>query len=125
MWKYEEFDMDKYKIINKETKELIVKEVLLADQFWSRLKGLLGRDSLGDGEGLLLTPCNAIHCFGMKFAIDAVFLDKDMRVIHIVDNLKPKLRASHRNAKYVLELKSGIAQSKGLRVGDILEMEDN
>lgn len=115
--------MSKYKIINKETNQIIAEEVLVADSFWLRLKGLLGRKEIGKSEALLLSPCNAIHCFGMKFTIDAVFLDEKMRIIYIADHLKPKSRANHRNAQYVLELKAGIVEIKGLKIGDVLELE--
>ena len=56
---------------------------LLADSPVTRLKGLLGRSGLGANEGLLLTPAPAIHTFFMRFPIDAVFVDREMRVVGV------------------------------------------
>ena len=43
------------------------------------MRGLLGRDGLEQGEGLLLRPASSIHTFFMRFPIDAVFLDREPR----------------------------------------------
>lgn len=94
-----------------------------ADNFWSRFRGLLGRSDLGEGEGLLIYPCSSIHCFGMKFVIDAIFLDKDYRVVAIHSNLKPGAMASNRKARYVLEIKAGEAARHNLQIGEQLRIE--
>ncbi len=101
--------------------ELVLAEsVEIADTFFTRLRGLLGRDALPEGCGLLLSPCSAIHCSGMRFAIDAVFIDKANRVLEIRDGMKPGERAARRGAKKVLELPAGAAAKKLLKVGDLL-----
>lgn len=56
----------------------------------SRAVGLLGRDALAAGEGLLIEPCKGVHTFFMKFPIDVVFLDRNGRVVGVVPNLKPQ-----------------------------------
>ena len=48
--------------------------VVVADTVWKRLKGLLGAPALQPGEGMLLDPCQAIHMYGMKQALDVAFL---------------------------------------------------
>ena len=54
-----------------------------AESFKTKLIGLLKKKSLDKNEGLLLTNCSGIHCFFMKFTIDAVYLSKDMKVIYL------------------------------------------
>ncbi len=61
----------------------------VADNIVSRIRGLLGRDGLAEGEGLLISPCPSIHMWGMKFALDAVFIDSEGVVVDLVEDLKP------------------------------------
>jgi uncharacterized membrane protein (UPF0127 family) len=79
----------------------------LAVHPWSRMRGLLGRSSLAADEGLLLRPAGSIHMFFMRFAIDAVFCDRDLVVLDVVRDLKPWRMASRRRAKVVIELPVG------------------
>ena len=61
----------------------------VARSFGARLKGLIGRRDLPPGRGLLILRCNAIHTFFMRFAIDAVFYDRQNRVVKVVRNVRP------------------------------------
>ena len=61
----------------------------IAETFAERAKGLIGRCGLKPGTGMLITKCNCIHTFFMRFAIDATFLDKSGRVVKIVRNIRP------------------------------------
>jgi len=61
----------------------------VARSFRARLKGLIGRQSLPPGRGLLILKCNAIHTFFMRFPIDATFYDREDRVVRIVRNIRP------------------------------------
>jgi uncharacterized membrane protein (UPF0127 family) len=94
----------------------------LAVRPWSRMRGLLGRSSLADDEGLLLRPAGSIHMFFMRFAIDAVFCDRDLVVLDVVRDLRPWRMAARRGAKVVIELPVGA----GARVaaGDRLAILD-
>ena len=64
-------------------------DVLVAENFAERAKGLIGRDSMPDGCGMLIPRCNAVHTFFMRFAIDVVFLDADDCVVKTVRNVRP------------------------------------
>ena len=97
----------------------------VADTALTRMKGLLGRRSLGDGEGLLLRPAGSIHTAFMRFPIDAVFLDADMRVLRVASNLRPWRLAAKRGAKAVVELPAGAAEGMGLAVGLTLELAED
>lgn len=98
-------------------------DVQIASSFLSKGKGLLGKKSIPDGYGLLIRDCNSIHSFFMAFPFDAVFLDKDNRVIHIINampanRISPILRRSHS----VLELPAGKAQETITNIGDSIEL---
>ncbi|MEZ4415827.1 MAG: DUF192 domain-containing protein [Gemmatimonadota bacterium] len=96
----------------------------VADSPWSRLRGLLGRDALSPGEGLMLMPCRAIHMYGMRFAIDVAFLDPEGRVVATYDTIRPGDRTRvHKDARYALEVPAGTLAETGTRPGDTLEWE--
>ena len=92
-------------------------DVTLAATPLARLRGLIGRPS---PRPLLLAPARSIHTCGMRFAIDAVFLDGDLRVVRVVRALPPWRFAAARNARAVLELPAGAAG--GLAEGDRLSL---
>lgn len=92
----------------------------LADRPLPRMRGLMGRRGLPAGEGLLLSPAPAIHTAFMRFPIDALFLDRDLRVLKVVERLRPWRIASQRHAHSVLELPAGESARRGVRVDDRL-----
>ena len=92
-----------------------------AYSFWSRLRGLIGRPALAPEEALLLTPCGGVHTFGMRNAIDVVFLNAGKTIVKCVPELRPGRTATARGARHVLELAPGALQRTGLRAGDSLE----
>jgi uncharacterized protein len=96
----------------------------LADGPLLRMRGLLGRSGLPAGEGLLLSPAPGIHTAFMRFPIDALFLDRELRVIEIVEKLRPWRMASKRKAWAVLELAAGECARCGVQVGDTLELRE-
>ena len=94
----------------------------LADSAWLRLRGLMGRARLEPGAGLMLRPASAIHTSFMRFSIDAVFLDDELRVLRVREGLRPWRAAAFPGARAVLELAAGQAASKGLVPGTRLGM---
>lgn len=92
----------------------------VADGFLSRVRGLLGRDALPVGAGLLLRPCSAVHTCFARFPIDAVFLDRELRVVDVVARLRPWRAAARRRAHAVLELPAGTAARLPIRHGEVL-----
>lgn len=63
--------------------------VEVARTFRERARGLIGRERLEPGDGLLILKCNCIHTWFMRFPIDATFLDQDGKVVKVVRNIKP------------------------------------
>jgi uncharacterized protein len=108
--------------LRRENGEVVVDDCVVADSPISRMKGLLGRNELRSGEGLLLRPASSIHTFFMRFPIDAVFLDRGLRVLGISDELRPWRAASRRGAHAVLELPAGESARRGLEPGVTLEL---
>jgi uncharacterized protein len=94
----------------------------VADRWWLRLRGLLGRSGLSEGEGLLLSPCRAVHMAGMSFALDVGFLDADGRLLALYPGLGPGQRTRwHREAHQALELPAGTFAATASELGDLLE----
>jgi uncharacterized membrane protein (UPF0127 family) len=94
----------------------------VADRPPSRLRGLLARPALEPGEGLLIEPAASIHTLGMRFAIDALFLDRGGRVLRAVEGLAPWRVAGRRGARRVLELPVGTIASARIVHGDRLRV---
>jgi uncharacterized protein len=106
--------------LKRENGDVVCDRCVVADSPASRMKGLLGRSELRPGEGLLLRPASAIHTFFMRFPIDAVFLDREWRVVGIAGDVPPWRTAARRGAKAVLELPAGESARRGLALGDQL-----
>jgi uncharacterized membrane protein (UPF0127 family) len=100
----------------------LVCSAAVADNPLTRLRGLLGRASLAVGEGMLIRPAPSIHTFFMRFAIDAVFLDADYRVLAVERSIGPWRVAGRRGARAVLELGAGDAARGRLREGETLRL---
>ena len=86
-----------------------------------RLRGLMGRASLPPDEGVVFRGTGEIHMFFMRFAIDAVFCDRELRVLKVARGLKPWRLAAARGASVVIELAAGAAD--GVEPGDQLALE--
>lgn len=94
--------------------------IKLAASFWARFKGLMLRPRLPRGRGLLIAPCNSIHMCFMRFSIDAVFIDKNYRVLKIKRRLYPWLGfAVCCGAWGVIELQAGEIDRLSIRVDDV------
>lgn len=95
--------------------------VYLADRWWLRLRGLLGRPPLRPGEGMLLTPCGSVHMHGMRYPLDVAVLSPEGEVVAAYPALPPGGRTRwHRGARHTLELPAGVLAATGTAVGDRL-----
>lgn len=114
-------------LVENATKRTIVAtRVAMADRWWRRLRGLLGRRGLDDGEGLLLAPCRGVHMLGMRFAIDVALVARDGRVVALYPSLAPGARTRmHREAWAALELRPGALAASDTRIGDRLSWEES
>lgn len=97
----------------------------VADRFWQRALGLLGRPPLAAGEGLILRPCKAVHTWGMGYPIDVAFLDPSGRVVASYEGVGPNRRTAwHSGADCALELPAGSLERGAVAVGDRISWEE-
>jgi len=101
---------------------VVCERCVVADSFRLRLRGLLGRKSLGGDEGLLLVGSPSLHTSFMKFPIDAVFLNRELEVIGVKSELRPWRISGRLKAKHILELRSGEAARRGVGAGARLRL---
>ena len=98
--------------------------VALAATPAARLRGLLGRAELPDGEALVIVPASSVHCLGMAFPIDVLHLARDGMVLKVVPDLKPwRLGPLVWRSHSVVELPAGTAAATETQPGDRVELE--
>lgn len=108
---------------NLDNGEVLATRVSWAGTSEERRRGLLGRDHLGVDEGIYIVPCQWIHMFGMKFAIDVAFLDARGRVLVVHHSLAPnRLSRIALRAEGALELASGRLAATQTRAGHVIEL---
>jgi uncharacterized membrane protein (UPF0127 family) len=112
-------------LINARTGDVVASSVELADTRETRRKGLLGRDAMDVSTALMLLPCFSIHTAFMRFAIDAVFVNRDGAVVRVVRNLRPWRIAADWRAHAVIELAGGCLTGRDVRTGDRLYLSRN
>lgn len=96
-------------------------ELEMADSFCKRFFGLMGRKTLREGCGMLLSSCGSVHTFFMKFTIDVLYLDEKNMVLY-KETLRPwRLGKIVRGAKKVIELRENAADA--IEEGRILEFK--
>ena len=114
-----------YCLINITKNNIVADNIIIADKFWARMRGLMWEKEIMEDEGLLLAPCNAVHMMFMRFPIDVIFLDKDFVVVKILDKLKPwRTSPIVRGAYQVIELKAGVSVKRGINIGDKLSVKE-
>jgi uncharacterized protein len=107
------------RIINETRNTVLAENALRAADFLSRLIGLLKRNNLAKGEGLILDPSNSIHSFFMRFSFDAVFVDKEHKVIGLLRSFKPfRVSPIFLTSRLTLELPVGTINTSTTEIGD-------
>jgi uncharacterized membrane protein (UPF0127 family) len=110
---------------NTDRDTVLGQAIEVADTAVRRVKGLLGRQCLEDGQGLLFRQCSSVHTLFMRFPIDILFIDKKGKVLRSRPNVRPfKFVAAPLRAQYALELPAGSIATSKTRVGDRLLFED-
>ncbi|MCO4768771.1 MAG: DUF192 domain-containing protein [Deltaproteobacteria bacterium] len=88
-----------------------------------RARGLLDSDGLEPGEALIISPCNSVHMFGMRFALDVIFVDRDGLVLRAITNLKPLgFTRLYLRAQRAIELPVGVIAQSQTEPGDQLDL---
>jgi uncharacterized protein len=110
-------------VINLTKKTWLATKVRKADNFLTRLVGLLKRTQLGPEEALWLMPSKGIHTVGMKFPIDVVFLNKEFFVVGLISGMLPyRVSGVHMRGYSVIELPSGTINKSRTEIGDQFEI---
>ena len=115
--------MKLYHLYDCATRRCLAGEVALANTFFKRLRGLMFRRRLSPDEAIWLRPCNGVHTFWMLFAIDVIFLDRELRIVKLVENMRPfRVTRPHLAARSVIEMQAHTISRAGLKIGDHLEV---
>ena len=112
-------------VFNRTRQAYLATELSLADTHWSRFCGLMLKNAsyFPKGRGLWIVPSRGVHTFAMRFPIDVVYLDKNQRVVHLAQGLKPwRMAAVKLEAASVLELPGDTLAASGTKIGDELEI---
>ena len=113
------------RIFNTTKNKIVVERVIIADSFLSRMIGLLNHKTLSPTEALMITRCQSIHMFFMRFPIDAIFVGKNNRVVGLVYNIKPfQLSPIFLKAIFVIEVAAGVILKSKTAIGDTLALEN-
>lgn len=111
------------KLIRKMTDEVLLTDLEIAKSVGSRLKGLLGRSNLSSHQGLWIDPGNSIHTFFMKFAIDCIFVDSQLKVVALHSEVEPgRMIWPQWSARSVIEVPAGFIKSKKIQLGESLHV---
>ncbi len=111
------------RVINRTRNTTLADQAEVANNVWTRGKGLLGRRGLPEGGGLVIEPCSSIHTFFMAFPIDIAFVAQDGRVVTTAHALKPwRLGPFARKVRYVVELPAGALAKSGTVADDYLDI---
>jgi uncharacterized membrane protein (UPF0127 family) len=101
---------------------VLLDRLRFARRYGTRMKGLLGRTSLDPGEGLGFRE-KSIHMLFMRMPLDIVFVDGNLRVVKLVERLRPWRFAGCSAGRYVFEIGPGEISRLGLQVGDRVSLE--
>lgn len=109
------------KLIIKNSNITISEDVMVANSFFKRFKGLMFSKELPEDKALYIIPCSEIHTFNMKYSIDVLYLDKNNNIIYLDENMKPGKIGRHvKNGSSIIEIPSGKVKNKGIKIGQTI-----
>jgi uncharacterized protein len=112
----------KFRVIDMSSDTELASEVEIADTSAKRSKGLLGRNGLAPGEGLWIVPCESVHTFWMRFAIDLIYLDRLQRIRKIRKSVAPWRISVCLSAHSVIELPAGTIRDQDVHKGHQIKL---
>ena len=111
----------RYCVFNKTRESFLSLNIDVADSHLARLRGLAGRFRLKSDEGIWMIPSQGVHTIGVLFAIDLIYLDTNLRVIHLVESLGTfRIGPVRTNCSSVLELPNRTIYVSQTQMGDEL-----
>lgn len=113
-------------VVNRTRGTTLGTRISLADRWWLRLRGQIGRPEPRPGEGLMLLECRAVHMHGVRYPLDVAFVDRRGTVVALYAELRPHARTRwHRRAAHAIELPAGTLAATRTREGDVIEWGDS
>jgi hypothetical protein len=113
-----------YRITNATRGTTLASQAEQARSFIARLRGLMFRASLPSDGGLVIEPNNSVHTFWMRFPIDVIFIDRQNRVVGLVNAMPPnRPYAGARGARRTLELPAGVIAATSTQLGDVIDLQ--
>ncbi|MGC8827271.1 MAG: DUF192 domain-containing protein [Anaerolineae bacterium] len=111
------------RVVNLTRNTVLVENGRVANNAWTRLRGLIGVRHLAPGDGMAIIPCRGVHCMFMSIPIDVLYVDKGDRVVGMDPELKPWCFGSfYKGVHYVIELPAGTIARTNTQVGDQLQV---
>tara|TARA_Y100000591_G_C21633038_1_gene593811 strand:+ start:74 stop:418 length:345 start_codon:yes stop_codon:yes gene_type:complete len=100
----------------------IAKEAIEAKSSLQKMKGLMFSKGMDGFDAMLFKRCNSIHTFFMNYPLDILFINREMKIVKIIRNLKPwRMTRLYFSAYQALELKGGTLDER-VQEGDVLEV---
>ncbi len=118
-------DLPPIAALNRTRGVCLAQNVRTARSHWERLRGLIGthESTFRPGEALWIVPSRGIHTLAMRFALDLVYLDRSLKVMHVQEDVSPwRFAAVCTRAASVLELPPGTIRKTRTSLGDEIEI---
>ena len=116
--------MSLVRIVNESRETTLAEQAEVAGSFLARGIGLMGRRDWARGDGLVIRPCNSVHCFFMRMVIDVAYVDRRDLICGMAPRLKPwRIGPIVPRSHYVVELPEGTLARTGSKLGDRLVLE--
>jgi uncharacterized membrane protein (UPF0127 family) len=94
----------------------------MANNPWTRLRGLIGVRNLPEGQGIVIEPCHGVHCMFMSIPIDVIYVNKQHQVVALDKAMQPwAVGKIYRDSHYVVEVPIGTIERTQTQVGDQLK----
>lgn len=111
------------RVENNSRQTVIISQGKMANNPWTRLRGLIGVRDLAEGQGIVIEPCRGVHCMFMSIPIDVIYVDKQNRVIALDRAMKPwAVGKIYGASRYVVEAPVGTIDRTQTEVGDQLKL---
>ena len=110
-------------VTNQTRDTILASAVFLADNVWTRLRGLLGRPPLQPSQALVIKPSTGIHTWFMGYPIDALYVDGNGRVVRALESLRPfRFGPIDLRSKLIVELPAGAIARNLTQMGDVITL---
>jgi uncharacterized membrane protein (UPF0127 family) len=110
-------------IINTTKNTVLAEQAIIAGSLFKRITGLLGRKGVQPAQALVIMPCRQIHTLFMRFPIDALFVNRNNKVVAVHANLAPwRITPFYFQSRFVIELPVGTVSDSRTKKGDYLSI---